>query len=184
MSHTDIIIITVTVFISSTAGLYAVLKYINQHTRPPVNTLTRRGDIELQYIEPSSNNNLDLLQPQPVHTSERVYNISEVIPERVPCTSEATYNTSDGISNYLSQPEQVYSIENTLYSNYCSEDSMNMQTVPSYIYSCLEDSINLNYIYFILFIYLFILFIYLFIYFNYGNVSNHKIKKYFYSNYK
>jgi hypothetical protein len=142
MSHLDIIIITGTLFISSTIGVYAALRYINQHTNPAMNTLTRRsGDIELQYIEPSTNNNLDLLQPQQVY-------ISEVIPERVPCTSEATYNTSKEISSSFSanppsynnldllQPEQVYTFE----------------TIPSYfngsnINSCLEDSMNLNYIY-------------------------------------
>src|SRR5580693_6593819 len=96
MSHLDIIIITGTLFISSTIGVYAALRYINQHTNPAMNTLTRRsGDIELQYIDPSTYNNLDLLQPQQVYTFE---------------------------------------------------------TIPSYfngsnINSCLEDSMNLNYIY-------------------------------------
>jgi hypothetical protein len=100
-SHSDIIIIiTVTLFISSTIGVYAALKYINVHTNPPMNTLLRsRGDIELQYIEPSRDNNLDLLQPQQVYTCERV-----------PCTSEATYNTSESIHNHLDllEPQQVY----------------------------------------------------------------------------
>jgi hypothetical protein len=93
MSHSDIIIIiTVSLFITSTVGVYTAIRYINLNTRPPVNTLISSGDIELvDYIEPSSNNSLDLVQPQQVY-------ISEVIPERVPCTSEATYNTSEGIS--------------------------------------------------------------------------------------
>jgi hypothetical protein len=96
MTHFDIIIITGTLFITSTIGVYAALRYINHHTTPAINTLTRRsGDIELQYIEPATNNNLDLLQPQQVYTFE---------------------------------------------------------TIPSYfngsnINSCLEDSMNLNYIY-------------------------------------
>jgi hypothetical protein len=69
MTHFDIIIITGTLFITSTLGVYAGLRYINHHTTPPINTLTRRsGDIELQYIEPATNNNLDLLQPQQVYT--------------------------------------------------------------------------------------------------------------------
>jgi hypothetical protein len=161
MTHLDIIIITGTLFISSTLGVYAALRYINQHTNPAMNTLTRRsGDIELQYIEPSTNNNLDLLQPQQVY-------ISEVIPERVPCTSEATYNTSKEISSSFSanppsynnldllQPEQVYipSYQNSSFTNFWSEDSMNIQSIPSYINCCLENSINLNYI--ILFIIIF-----------------------------
>jgi hypothetical protein len=119
MSHLDIIIITGTLFISSTLGVYAALRYINHHTNPAMNTLTRRGDIELQYIEPSSNNNLDLLQP-------------------------STNNTLD-----LVQPQQVY----TLNSNSCLEDSINLQSIPSFlnqsnINCCLENSININ-LYFI-----------------------------------
>jgi hypothetical protein len=145
MSHTDIIIITGICFISSTVGVYAVLKYINLHTRPPINSLIRSsGDIELQdYIEPSGDfservlssfsanppsyyNTLDLLQPQQVHISERV-------PSYIP-----TYSTTDPFS----------------ITNSCFEDSLNLQTFPEYyIHCCLEDSINLNYIFlFILFI--------------------------------
>lgn len=152
MSHTDIILITVTLFVTFTIGGYALVKYINIHTRPPVNSLRRTtGDIELQYIEPSTNNT------------------SEVIPVRVPCTSEATYNTSEGItsSNHhsynildLSQPQQVYipSYQNSSYIDFCSEDSMNLQRIPSYIFSCSEDSINLNYILlFIIFLFLVVL---------------------------
>lgn len=199
MSHFDIIIITGTLFISSTVGVYAAIRCINQHTTPSVNALSRRGDIELQYIEPSTNNNLDLVQPQQVYNPninscledsinlqrtqsywsdnppsynsgdllqpQQVY-ISEVIPERVPCTSEATYNTSEGIpscsSNYtLLQPEQVYipgTIPSSSMTSY-SEDSMNLQRIPSYwndlnIHCCLENSININYILFNLFYFL------------------------------
>ena len=47
MSHFDIIIITTTLFVFSTVGVYVVVKYINLHTKPPVNSLRRRsGDIE------------------------------------------------------------------------------------------------------------------------------------------
>jgi hypothetical protein len=54
MSHSDIIIIVVTLTISSTLGVYAVVRYINLHTRPPVNTLVRPGDFQLvDYIEPT-----------------------------------------------------------------------------------------------------------------------------------
>ena len=167
MSHLDVIIITVSFFLTSTVGVYSAIRYINQHANPPTSVLSRRGDIELQHFEPSTNNNLDLVQPQQVY-------ISEVIPERVPCISEATYNTSEGISscssNYTSegittswssnasshtllQPEQVYIpgiIPSSSMTSY-SEDTMNIQRIPSYwndlnIHCCLEDSINLNYI--------------------------------------
>ena len=68
MTHSEIIIITLSLFIGSTFGVYRAIRYINLHTRPPINTLTRSsGDIELQYIEPSTNNTLDLLQPQQVY---------------------------------------------------------------------------------------------------------------------
>jgi len=66
MSHSDIIIITSTLLFASTFGVYAVIRVINRHTRPPVNTLVRSGDIELvDYIEPTQAHQvqLDLLQP-------------------------------------------------------------------------------------------------------------------------
>jgi hypothetical protein len=168
MSHTDVIIITVTLFTISTVGIFAGLRYINLHTRPPVNTLLRsRGDIELQYIEPSTNNTLDLLQPEQVYTSERVLNF-----ERLPqdYTSERITNSSEVITSSLRtnppsyhtfdllQPEQVYINERIDSSNTNSylDDSINLQRIPSYfndlyINCCLEDSINLNYIYFIIY---------------------------------
>jgi hypothetical protein len=53
MSHSDIIIITGTLFFFSTVGVYALIRVIKQHSRPPVNTLERSGDIQLvDYIEP------------------------------------------------------------------------------------------------------------------------------------
>jgi hypothetical protein len=165
MSHTDIIIITGTLLLSSTVGIYAVLKYINLHTRPPVNSLIRSTrDIELQdYIERDSN----LLQ---VH----------IEPSRVPCTSEATYNSSEGITSSFSanppsyntldllQPEQVHILServttyipiysNSDTTNCFSEDSLNLERFPEYyINCCLEDTINLDY--FILFLVLTIIF--------------------------
>jgi len=72
MSHSDIIIIVVTLTISSTLGVYAAIRVINRHTRLPVNTLTRTGDMELvDYIEPSTNYP-DLLQPQQIYYYDRV----------------------------------------------------------------------------------------------------------------
>jgi hypothetical protein len=61
MTHTDIIWIVVTLGLSSTLGVYAAIRYINLHTRPPVNTLVRSGDIELvDYIEPTHVRDIDL----------------------------------------------------------------------------------------------------------------------------
>jgi hypothetical protein len=143
MSHFDIIIITVTLFISSTAGVYVAVRYTNLLTRPPVNTLTRRsGDIELQYIEPSTNNNLDLLQPQQVYTS----NINSCLENSINLESTPSYLSGNPPSyNTLDLLQQVYipsyqntsyiptcqntsyipSYQNTSFTNYCSEDTRN-----------------------------------------------------------
>jgi hypothetical protein len=65
MSHTDIIIIASTALFASTFGVYAAIRVIKSYTRPPVNTLVRSGDIELQdYIEPGYSYP-DLLQSPP-----------------------------------------------------------------------------------------------------------------------
>src|SRR6266436_86576 len=54
----QIIIICVLAFIAVPLGTFITIKTINKLSRPPVNTLDRRGDIELvDYIEPS----------QPIH---------------------------------------------------------------------------------------------------------------------
>jgi hypothetical protein len=70
MSHTDWIIIITTLTISSTLGVYVVIRKIKQYSSPPVNVLQRRGDIELvDYIEPSFPQQIyqypDLLEPIP-----------------------------------------------------------------------------------------------------------------------
>jgi hypothetical protein len=73
MSHSDIIIIVVTATFASTFGVYAAIRVINRHTRPPVNTLVRSGDMELvDYIEPSTNYP-DLLEPQQIYYYDRVH---------------------------------------------------------------------------------------------------------------
>jgi len=180
MSHSDIIIITVTLFVTSTAGVYVAVRYTNLLTRPPVNTLTRRsGDIELQYIEPSTNNTLDLLQPEEVskrvqqdYTSERITNSSEGITSSLG-NNPPSYHTLD-----LLQPQQVYIHERipiferipSSNTNFYSDDSINLQRIPGYfndlyINSCLEDSINLKYILFIVMLTIFLTLITKLIYF-------------------
>jgi len=67
MSHSDIIIITITLTFASTVGVYAAIRVIKQYTRPPVNALVRSGDIEMvDYIQPSQqiHNYPDLIGPQ------------------------------------------------------------------------------------------------------------------------
>jgi hypothetical protein len=53
MSHSNTIILVVTGSIASTLGVYVAIRKIIQYTRPPVNTLVRHGDIQLDYIEPT-----------------------------------------------------------------------------------------------------------------------------------
>jgi hypothetical protein len=69
MTNSNIIIIVVTLTISSTLGVYVLIRKTIQYTRPPVNTLTRSGDIELvDYIEPTQPGQIynypDLFAPQ------------------------------------------------------------------------------------------------------------------------
>jgi hypothetical protein len=68
MINSNIIILVVTVTISSTLGVYVLIRKTIQYTRPPVNTLVRSGDIELvDYIEPTHPQQVftypDLLDP-------------------------------------------------------------------------------------------------------------------------
>lgn len=54
MSHTDLILIISIFGISSTVGVYVIIRFVKQYTRTPENVLTRRGDIELaNYNEPT-----------------------------------------------------------------------------------------------------------------------------------
>jgi hypothetical protein len=56
----DIIIIVVTLTFASTFGVYAAIRVINRHTRPPVNTLVRSGDIELVDVDHIQSNLRDI----------------------------------------------------------------------------------------------------------------------------
>jgi len=94
MSHSDIIIIVATLTFSSTVGVYAAIRYINLHTRPPVNSLLRSREIELvDYIEPTHPQEIynypDLLTPQfPTH--HRVHSYWSSTPP--------SYHTTDGLN--------------------------------------------------------------------------------------
>jgi hypothetical protein len=83
MSHQDIIIILATFTFASTVGVFAAIRYINLHTRRPVNTLVRSGDIELvDYIEPT--------HPQQVYNYPDLFAPQYPIYDRVP-----SYHTLD-----------------------------------------------------------------------------------------
>lgn len=96
MIHNDIIIITVTLTISVPLGVIAAVKLINQYTRPPVNTLTRSGDIELvDYIEPTRPQQIynypDLLGSQ-ITTYERLPSYHTVDRGYINCCLENAIN--------------------------------------------------------------------------------------------
>ena len=94
MSHTDIIWIVGTLTFASTVGVFAAIRYIKLHTRPPVNTLVRSGDLELiDYIEPTQphHNYPDLLvqqfpressTPPSYHTIDRL-NINSSLEDNI-----------------------------------------------------------------------------------------------------
>jgi len=71
MSYTDqIIVICVLAFIAIPVGGITVIKTIKKLSKPPVNLLERRGDIELvDYIEPTQPGQIyqypDLAEGQP-----------------------------------------------------------------------------------------------------------------------
>jgi hypothetical protein len=120
MSHSDIIIISVTLFISSTLGVYSAIRVIKQHTRPPVNTLIRRGDIELNYIEPiqpgHSYQPIDL-----VNLNYEPYNWGSRIP---------SYYTGQHAPSYFStgNPPSYHS-GNGFYINSCLENTVNVDYI-------------------------------------------------------
>src|ERR1700751_1608641 len=127
MSHSDIIIITVTLFISSTLGVYATIRVINQHTRPPVNSLERPRGIELDYIEPA--------QPHQVYNYQNLLESQNPINER--------------ITNYISYYERVpsYYTGQPAPSYYSGGNPPSFSTVDRQFINCpLEDYINLDYI--------------------------------------
>jgi hypothetical protein len=130
MSHSDIIIIVATLAFSSTVGVYATIRYINLHTRPPVNTLVRSGDIELvDYIEPT--------HPQ------QIYNYPDLFEPQFPIYER--------ISNYV-YFERAPSYQSGTLPSYHTVDRLNIN-------SSLENSINLDYILIILIILCFLILI-------------------------
>nr|YP_009504236.1 hypothetical protein [Lactifluus hygrophoroides]AWX52961.1 hypothetical protein [Lactifluus hygrophoroides] len=76
MSHQEIILIVATISFISTFGVWIALKRINHYTNPPVNVLTRRGDIELvDYIEP--------VRPDPAYNPWEIDLLSTQTYERI-----------------------------------------------------------------------------------------------------
>lgn len=127
----QIIAICVLVFIGVPVGTFTIIKCINKLSRPPVNTLVRSGDLELvDYIEPT--------RPQ------QIFNYPDLLEshDRIP------YHTSyiERISDYGRVP------------SYWSGSPPSYQTVDrSYINSSLENSINLDFIFWIILFCVFLL---------------------------
>ena len=96
MLNSNIIIITATVTVCSTLGVYVIIRKVIQYTRPPVNTLTRSGDIELvDYIEPTQPQQVfsypDLLDPG-YPTYDRVPSYHTVDRWNINCCLENSIN--------------------------------------------------------------------------------------------
>lgn len=118
MTHSQAWIIIGTASFAATFGVFVAIRRINYYTTTPVNTLVRRGDIELgDYIEPvrgqQTYNYTDLLaQPSPIH--ERIHDYG-----RVP----SYFSGGNPPSYYSYQPIDRWNINSSL------EDSIN----PDYI---------------------------------------------------
>jgi hypothetical protein len=122
MSHTDILIITGTLFFCSTVGVYAAIRYIKIHTRPVENVLTRRGEIDLEnYIQPTqppqtyTPRYLDLLNPE----YPRYQRVSTLAP---------TYN-SGPVPSYRSGTLPQYESMDTININSCLENGINLDLI-------------------------------------------------------
>jgi len=156
MSHTEIIWLVVTLSFTSTVGVYATIRYIKLHTTPPVNTLVRSGDIELgDYIE----------QTQPIYNYPDLTESAQIInypdlPEPLPIiTIQQQY---ERITNFVHN-ERVHSFLSSNPPSYHTMDRWNIN-------SCLENSINLDFIPWLIFLSILIAFIIIFKYFK-TNVS-------------
>ena len=165
MSHTDIILIIVILGLSSTAGVYVLVRKINQYTPIPQNALTRRGDIELNdFIEPTqplpvyyprcslNSEPINLIQSNPVVRIES--NPLEILDS---ITVIEGLN-SDPISTIVSPLDSI--VESLDY------DSSNLEPIyynidELFIHSILENENIINPVFIIIVLILFIIIIYL-----------------------
>jgi hypothetical protein len=79
MSHTDIVIVVLTLTFVSSVGLYGIIKNITVSTPRPTNVLRRQHqDIELQHVDPIQSNfnirDMDLSSLPEYPTSQAVIN--------------------------------------------------------------------------------------------------------------
>ncbi len=129
----QIIAACVLAFTAVPLGTFVTIKLINKLTRPPVNTLVRSGDIELNYIEPV----------QPPHSYQPIDLVN---------LNYEPYNWGDRVPSYYSgQPAPSY---------YSGGNPPSFNTVDRiYINSSLEVNINLDYIFWLILFCIFLLLI-------------------------
>jgi hypothetical protein len=126
MSHTDYIIIILGASLMLTMGVCVAIREVNHYARSEENVLTRRGDIELgDYIEPT--------RPLQVHDPRNLDLISPQWPTYQRVSTHAPSYETGAAPSYQTGTLPSYQSDNRLY-----------------IYSSLEDSINLDYILIIL----------------------------------
>lgn len=131
MTHFDIWIIVGTCSLCTTLGVYVIITKVIRYTPTPVNTLTRRGDIEL------------------------IDHIPATQHQRIPDFLGPEYPTHARVSSYY---ERVHSYFNGNPPSYQSVNPPSYQNIDRfYINSSLEDYINLDYIFLLIFIIIIIL---------------------------
>lgn len=108
MTHQETIWVVATVCFASTFGVFATIRYIKLHTRPPVNTLVRSGDIELvDYIEPT--------RPQ------QIYNYPDLLE------SHGRFSDYYGrVQSYWSGTPPSYQTVDRGYINCCLENNIDL----------------------------------------------------------
>jgi hypothetical protein len=120
MSHTDYIIIILGASLMLGMGACVAIREVNRYARPVENVLTRRGDIELgDIIEPT--------RPQ------QIYNYPDLLEPQFPIYERISYPPT-----YYTGPNPPFYQSGTL-PYYQSVDGININ-------SCLENSINLDFI--------------------------------------
>nr|UEP17205.1 hypothetical protein [Russula sp.] len=132
MSHQDIIIILATLGFASTFGVYVAIRKIKHYTSSPVNTLHRRGDLELQEV-------IDPIQ----HINVRDIDLSSL-----PQYPQAMVNHIPIRWDVYVPPRFSHLTENTATGNTPPGYS---QLTNNFINCPLENNINLDFVWLILF---------------------------------
>lgn len=126
MNEYTIILLVLASLVSTSAGVYGVVKLIQNNTSSPLNTVSRRGDIELNnFIEPSI--------PELAHLGGDLSNHHFVTFERIPSSV-----TSSQVSNRTNIPTS------DIWVNPYSPDGDLLNEYWFNINSCLENENIIN----------------------------------------